>query len=579
MPAKKKTTPQLSPCQKRSNDLLVAALKNPEIHYTKGLPHATDGAPKATPYAAFVEALRAVNSAAPNALGQLDSVEKGVQIGGRNMVNPLSGWSTDLQISDPCCYQMPEPPSVTSAEEAAELIELYWMALLRDVPFVDWKNHSGIRSACEELSGLPLYPVTNKLNQSPAETNYVKVGLNADTVFRGGELDRLSDESLESGSGPFVSQFLLKDVVFGTQTIQQKNEVAAPGINYMTDFEDWLDVQNGAPRNPRLNRHVDKRYIATMRDLASYVHFDQLFQPYLSAALILLDGNYPSAGSNPYGTGSSQHGAGQAIRSGTSRHPNQDGFGTFGGPHILSLVTEVAQRALKVSWRTKWTHLRIRPEGYAGYVHRSILMNSRLSLGSGEEIIAKSAAVNRLYQTTATTGRSRGDYNAGSLLLPMAFPEGSPTHPAYAAGHATVAAACVTMLKAFFDEWTVMRDPVVADRDGLSLLPYLGSDSGKLTVGYELDKLAYNVANGRNMAGVHWRSDTTQSFLLGQRLAVDMLMRQSSLYRESYEFNFRSFAGNEVTIESGNIKIGSINERINPDESCGIPDFLFENLF
>jgi hypothetical protein len=36
-------------------------------------------------------------------------------------------------------------------------------------------------------------------------------------------------------------------------------------------------------------------------------------------------------------------------------------------------------------------------------------------------------------------------------LLPMAFQEGSPMHPSYGAGHATVAGACVTILKAFFD--------------------------------------------------------------------------------------------------------------------------------
>ncbi|MEM7163573.1 MAG: hypothetical protein AAF487_14165, partial [Bacteroidota bacterium] len=41
-------------------------------------------------------------------------------------------------------------------------------------------------------------------------------------------------------------------------------------------------------------------------------------------------------------------------------------------------------------------------------------------------------------------------------FLPMAFPEGSPMHPAYGAGHATVAGACVTILKAFFDTSTVL---------------------------------------------------------------------------------------------------------------------------
>jgi membrane-associated phospholipid phosphatase len=37
----------------------------------------------------------------------------------------------------------------------------------------------------------------------------------------------------------------------------------------------------------------------------------------------------------------------------------------------------------------------------------------------------------------------------GSHLLPQAFPEGSPLHTAYGSGHATVAGACVTMLKWF----------------------------------------------------------------------------------------------------------------------------------
>ena len=40
---------------------------------------------------------------------------------------------------------------------------------------------------------------------------------------------------------------------------------------------------------------------------------------------------------------------------------------------------------------------------------------------------------------------------AGNWLLPMAFPEGSPMHPSYGAGHATVAGACTTILKAWFD--------------------------------------------------------------------------------------------------------------------------------
>lgn len=48
---------------------------------------------------------------------------------------------------------------------------------------------------------------------------------------------------------------------------------------------------------------------------------------------------------------------------------------------------------------------------------------------------------------------ARGEWieSGTNYLLPMAFPEGSPMHPSFGAGHATVAGACTTILKAFFD--------------------------------------------------------------------------------------------------------------------------------
>ena len=56
------------------------------------------------------------------------------------------------------------------------------------------------------------------------------------------------------------------------------------------------------------------------------------------------------------------------------------------------------------------------------------------------------------YFSTYLSPREVNQFNNGqSYLLPMAFPEGSPMHPSYGAGHATVAGACVTILKAFFD--------------------------------------------------------------------------------------------------------------------------------
>ncbi len=103
-------------------------------------------------------------------------------------------------------------------------------------------------------------------------------------------------------------------------------------------------------------------------------------------------------------------------------------------------------------------------------------------------------------------------------------------HPAYGAGHATVAGACVTILKAWFDESFVLPNPVESDAAGMNLIPFAGQP---LTVGGELNKLAANISIGRNAAGVHWRTDYTESIRLGERLAIGLLEEQKLTYNES----------------------------------------------
>jgi hypothetical protein len=106
-----------------------------------------------------------------------------------------------------------------------------------------------------------------------------------------------------------------------------------------------LSVQNGTNVNPTQASTFDpvRRYIRNMSDLATYAHCDALCEAYLNVCLILLDLQVPFDPANPY------------VDSRT-----QKGFGTFGDPHILSLVTEVATRALKAVWYQKWySHRRL----------------------------------------------------------------------------------------------------------------------------------------------------------------------------------------------------------------------------
>jgi len=120
-------------------------------------------------------------------------------------------------------------------------------------------------------------------------------------------------------------------------------------------------------------------------------------------------------------------------------------------------------------------------------------------------------------------------------------------HPAYGSGHATVAGACVTMLKAFFDEDTVIKEPVIVNPNNPGqLIAYQGEP---LTVGGELNKIASNIGQGRNIAGVHWRTDAREASLLGEQVAISMLRDMAESYGENFKgFSLTKFDGQQITV-------------------------------
>jgi hypothetical protein len=275
--------------------------------------------------------------------------------------------------------------------------------------------------------------------------------------------------------------------------------------------------------------------LGAIGDLAHYVHVDALYEAYLNACLILLGHGAPFDPGNPY----------------LPPNPNaatQIGFGTFGGPHVLSLVCEVATRALKAMWWQKWyVHRRLRPEAYGGLIH--------VKLAGGTNGQTKDYPIQQ--QVLDSEALERTHTANGTYLLPMAFPEGSPTHPSYGAGHATVAGACVTVLKAFFDDLAPLPATIpasVPNAAGDGLVPYTGPGAGGLTIGGELNKVAANISIGRNMAGVHWRSDYTESLRLGERVALHILRRQRKDYHEKdWSFSLCTFDGKRVRVDRNGV--------------------------
>ena len=453
--------------------------------YSKALPHNQLGEVDPAAYQSLLDALESGDPA------DFERIRMGL---GQKLTNPQAGLAFDLEGPDPGHIDMPPAPPLDSPAAAADLSEVYWMALCRDVAFGEYEADPLIAEAAADLSRLQGF-------FGPKSGNRVTPG----TIFRG--------DTLGDSIGPYLSQFLWLDIPMGAVRVAQRMTTLMPGREYMTSYDQWLDIQNGLvvtqdPPDPT------PRYIRNLRDLSQWVHVDALYQAYHQACLILLGLGAPTADGDPY-----------------KRSETQIGFATLGGPHILTLVTEVATRALKAVWYQKWlVQRRLRPEAMAGLVHQTRTGMARRPL---DDQIVNSLAVDR----TAEAHRS--------YLLPQAWPEGSPTHPSYGAGHGTVAGACVTMLKAYFDESFVIPNPVVADRTGLSLLPYSGP---ALTVGNELNKLAYNVALGRNAGGVHYRSDAYHSVRLGERIAAGIMEEQKACFNEQIGFAFTSFDGQPIRI-------------------------------
>lgn len=66
------------------------------------------------------------------------------------------------------------------------------------------------------------------------------------------------------------------------------------------------------------------------------------------------------------------------------------------------------------------------------------------------------------------------------------------------------------------------ENPVFPDDDGLELLPY---DGDCLTFEGEINKMAVNVAFGRQMCGVHYRMDSEEGLRLGEIVGVRLLQQ------------------------------------------------------
>jgi len=461
--------------------------------YSKGLLQDDIGVVNPAAWASFIKALRT---------GQNSDFEA-IIIGGTHTLNgPQGSYAYDLETADSDQFGnapwvgdqgglplVPPFARIDSADYGTQLVEMYWASLLRDVAFTDYPPNSTAIAAAAELTTMPAY-------RGPRDGNgNVTPGL----LFRG----PFAGDTV----GPYMSQFMITPTTFGAQPCNQLMTTYLPDIDYLTDTTTFLEVQNGTSTG--LTNQIDpyQRYLHDGRGLGAYTHVDVLYQAYLTAYMVMSSLKLPVNPGNPY-----------------NGSKTQNGFGTFGSPDFAASLGEVAARALNRVWFQKWLiHLTHRPEAGGGVLHQILS-------GNKNKIDAR---LNRNVLNSQAVAQSFSKY--GTYLLSQAFPEGSPYHPSYPTGHGTVGGACITLLKFFFDGSHVWSDPMVPSSDGLSLVPYTGSDAGEITVSGELNKLAHNVSYGHGIhAGIHWRSDTETSLLLGEAMTLSFLRDKAHTYHEKF---------------------------------------------
>ena len=99
--------------------------------YSKGLPHNSIGEVDGAAYGRLLDAARE---------GEAEAFEE-VPLGGTiKIVNPMAGVAFDLEGMDSHQLAIGPPPALAGQTRAADMVELYWMALCREVNFAQYGN-------------------------------------------------------------------------------------------------------------------------------------------------------------------------------------------------------------------------------------------------------------------------------------------------------------------------------------------------------------------------------------------------------------------------------------------------------
>jgi hypothetical protein len=478
--------------------------------------------------------------------------------------------------------------SLSSDFTAAEIVEVYAMALLRSEILGRYQDSQDAALAKAALNSFGANFVWGVRCVPPGGGG--ACALQVQTAASGGD-DEVSFANLFRGptigdrSGDYLSVFLtfprpplfpagcapfVADLIGASQFADRLGEQLLVPLGADKDFvdtwEQYVSVQNGQiPVKYPPDFFTGRTPIRTGRDLGNYVHVDNVYEEYIRAADILVSGQYPRTPQSPYATPCAP-----PNNTPSTCYRNEGDGPTLGPSDLYAIIGGVREVAERAAFTQKYlVARRARPEVMAALIDRAKNGNAELRARLSDKLFPADPndAVNRLLERVRQWNQSRNGGEA-NYLLPQMYPEGSPAHPAWTSGHATVAGACVTVIKAIFDDTHAIIDPFQPPPPPGQPPPVYHAPNGDiLTVGGELDKLASNVSLGRDFGGVHYRTDGEHGILLGEEVAIRYLQDHIREYREHLR-KCRDLAGREHE--------GLTLTKRNGQRICITPDAIFE---
>jgi len=126
-------------------------------NFSKTLAHDGLGVPNLASYQSLLLALTT------GEFSDFQNIIVGTPTGGPNskLISPSSALAFDLEGLDSHATVIPPAPSVASAQTAAEQVEHYWGALLRDVPFDDYPSNPLVAKAVADMNNLSFVKRSN----------------------------------------------------------------------------------------------------------------------------------------------------------------------------------------------------------------------------------------------------------------------------------------------------------------------------------------------------------------------------------------------------------------------------------